>query len=211
MEGRLDAPSNCSAVQSSTYVGAGNPVPDGWYWPPARSRCEHGAVAGRERRDFTRHGGRPVDFGCCAARASAINGQPRDQAQWRSIGLSGHRSRQRCLGSCASSEALQTGREHGLGIVTDKLRLLWSPEQIAGWLKHTYLTEPLATGHQREHERPAQAVPAQGHRHLELLHRPRLNAVARQLNERPRKTLGFKTPAEGVPPDRYVDRLNPPS
>lgn len=24
------------------------------------------------------------------------------------------------------------------GIVADKLRLLWSPEQIAGWLKHTY-------------------------------------------------------------------------
>jgi len=24
------------------------------------------------------------------------------------------------------------------GVVTDKLRLLWSPEQIAGWLKHTY-------------------------------------------------------------------------
>jgi IS30 family transposase len=24
------------------------------------------------------------------------------------------------------------------GIVTEKLRLLWSPEQIAGWLKHTY-------------------------------------------------------------------------
>ena len=23
-------------------------------------------------------------------------------------------------------------------VVTDKLRLLWSPEQIAGWLKHTY-------------------------------------------------------------------------
>jgi IS30 family transposase len=23
-------------------------------------------------------------------------------------------------------------------IVTDKLRLLWSPEQIAGWLKHAY-------------------------------------------------------------------------
>ena len=23
-------------------------------------------------------------------------------------------------------------------IVTEKLRLLWSPEQIAGWLKHTY-------------------------------------------------------------------------
>jgi hypothetical protein len=24
------------------------------------------------------------------------------------------------------------------GIVADKLRLLWSPEQITGWLKHTY-------------------------------------------------------------------------
>jgi IS30 family transposase len=27
-------------------------------------------------------------------------------------------------------------------IVSDKLRLLWSPEQIAGWLKHTYPCEP---------------------------------------------------------------------
>lgn len=27
-------------------------------------------------------------------------------------------------------------------IVTDKLRLLWSPEQIAGWLKHTYPDDP---------------------------------------------------------------------
>jgi len=27
------------------------------------------------------------------------------------------------------------------GVVTDKLRLLWSPEQIAGWLKHTYPCE----------------------------------------------------------------------
>ena len=30
-------------------------------------------------------------------------------------------------------------------------------------------TQPLAARQQREHERPAQAVPAQGHRHLELL------------------------------------------
>jgi IS30 family transposase len=28
------------------------------------------------------------------------------------------------------------------GIVTEKLRLLWSPEQIAGWLKHTYPDDP---------------------------------------------------------------------
>ena len=36
----------------------------------------------------------------------------------------------------------------------------------------------------------------------------KLNAVARQLNERPRKTLGFHTPAD-VQPYRCVDRLNP--
>jgi IS30 family transposase len=28
------------------------------------------------------------------------------------------------------------------GIVADLLRMLWSPEQIAGWLKHTYPNEP---------------------------------------------------------------------
>jgi IS30 family transposase len=34
-------------------------------------------------------------------------------------------------------------------IVTDKLRLLWSPEQIAGWLKHTY---PCVDSHHVSHE-----------------------------------------------------------
>ena len=34
-------------------------------------------------------------------------------------------------------------------IVTDKLRLLWSPEQVAGWLKHTY---PRDENHQVSHE-----------------------------------------------------------
>ena len=35
------------------------------------------------------------------------------------------------------------------GVVTDKLRLLWSPEQIAGWLKHTY---PCDESHQVSHK-----------------------------------------------------------
>ena len=34
-------------------------------------------------------------------------------------------------------------------IVTDKLRMLWSPEQIAGWLKHTY---PRDESHRVSHE-----------------------------------------------------------
>ena len=33
--------------------------------------------------------------------------------------------------------------------MTDKLRLLWSPEQIAGWLKHTY---PRDESHRVSHE-----------------------------------------------------------
>src|SRR5258706_10778646 len=35
------------------------------------------------------------------------------------------------------------------GVVADKLRLLWSPEQIAGWLKHTY---PCDESHHVSHE-----------------------------------------------------------
>ena len=38
----------------------------------------------------------------------------------------------------------------------------------------------------------------------------KLNAIARQLNERPRKTLGYQTPAEMFSQYRCVDRLNPP-
>ena len=34
-------------------------------------------------------------------------------------------------------------------LVADKLRLQWSPEQIAGWLKHTY---PGDESHQVSHE-----------------------------------------------------------
>jgi len=34
-------------------------------------------------------------------------------------------------------------------IVTDNLRMLWSPEQIAGWLQHTY---PRDESHRVSHE-----------------------------------------------------------
>ncbi len=47
-------------------------------------------------------------------------------------------------GSCKLAENRALAR-----IVSDKLRMLWSPEQIAGWLKHTY---PRDESHHVSHE-----------------------------------------------------------
>ena len=83
MEGRLDASSDRPAVRSTAHVGAGHPVPDGWHSAARTSPLRNGADAGRERRDLARDGG-PIDsFDRRTARASAVDDQPRDQAQWR--------------------------------------------------------------------------------------------------------------------------------
>ena len=101
-------------------------------------------------------------------------------------------------------------------LVARKLRSHWSPAQIAGWLKPTY---PGGENHQVSHETIYRSLflQAQGVLKKSLLQylrsrrtmrRPKhasqkgeghgqiTNAVARQLNERTRKTLGFETPAE---------------
>ena len=52
-------------------------------------------------------------------------------------------------------------------------------------------TQPMAARQQREHDRPAQAVPAQGHRHLWVL-TSQAERGSQTMNERPRKTLATK-------------------
>ena len=58
--------------------------------------------------------------------------------------------------------------------------------------------QPLAAGHEREHERTPAPVLPEGHRPVALGHADDLAAVALALNTRPRKTLGWKTPAEAL-------------
>ena len=108
--------------------------------PAERHRAEV-ALTLAEREEISRAcGGRSIDPNDrCSARPSCIHRQPRDQAQrWTRV-LSGESSRSGRMGSGTSSQDLQAGENRALArIVTEKLRRLWSPEQIAGWLKHTY-------------------------------------------------------------------------
>ena len=63
-----------------------------------------GAVFGRKRRDLARAGDRRIDsLNRCTARSSAIDRQPRTEAQRRPRGLSSHSGRQRRLGSGTST------------------------------------------------------------------------------------------------------------
>ncbi len=54
---------------------------------------------------------------------------------------------------------------------------------------------PLATRHEREHQRPAAPVLPEGHRPVRWSAQD-LAAVAATLNNRPREALGWRTPAE---------------
>jgi hypothetical protein len=57
--------------------------------------------------------------------------------------------------------------------------------------------QPLAARHQREHQRPAPPyLPRSGD--LRQLDQTALDAIAAELNGRPRQTLGFKTPSQAL-------------
>jgi IS30 family transposase len=83
-----------------------------------------GRAASTVSREIKRNGGQEC------YRASRA-----DQAAW-------DRGRRPKISKLAENRALAR-------IVTDKLRMLWSPEQIAGWLQHTY---PRDESHRVSHE-----------------------------------------------------------
>ena len=103
--------------------------------------------------------------------------------------------------------------------VATKLLLQWSPERISGWLRQEFANVPSMTEHKAlsiatdlkvyfcDPQSPWQRGTNENTNGLLRQYFPKgtslshysqaaLNAIARRLNGRPRKTLGFTTPAE---------------
>ena len=89
--------------------------------------------------------------------------------------------------------------------MAQKLALQWSPEQISGWLKQQFPTDrDMRISHEAIYR--SLFVQTRGVLKKELGYFPRgtdlsrfsqayLNGIALRLNQRPRKTLAFETPA----------------
>ena len=111
--------------------------------PPARSRCDT-ALSLVEREEISRAMVEGQSIRSVAARLgrapSTVNREIKrngGQSDYRAIGAdSAAWDRALRPKHCKLVENIALAR-----IVTDKLRLLWSPEQIASWLKHTYPRE----------------------------------------------------------------------
>ena len=115
----------------------------------------------------------------------------------------------------ASAESAVKGFGHVLNRIEAQKRLSLTYDQGREMAAHQQLTfdtgvkvyfaDPhshLATRHQREHQRPAAAVPAQSS-DLSGFDQDELDKIAWKLNTRPRKSLGFKCPAELFTPDAF--------
>jgi hypothetical protein len=86
----------------------------------------------------------------CTTGTSTIDNQPGDQAQWWAPQLPGEPGRCSCLGPSEAPKCCKLVASRALAqTVAHKLRVLWSPQQIAGWLKQTY---PCDESHHVSHE-----------------------------------------------------------
>ena len=94
----------------------------------------------RARKDLPRRDGGTVGASDRpATTARTEHSEPRDPPQRRPLQLPGERGRSSRLGAGAAAEALERARNRALArAVAEKLRLEWSPYQVAGWLKRRY-------------------------------------------------------------------------
>ena len=161
----------------------------GGFRPPQRSRCPI-ALTLAEREEISRSVAEGQSIRSTAARLgrapSTISREIRrnggqgnyrateaDHAAWdRAL-------RPKCC-KLASNRALAQ-------VVTDKLRLLWSPEQIAGWLKHVY---PHDESHRVSHETIYRTlfIQARGALKKELLQHLRRTRAMRRSRHHTQKT-----------------------
>ena len=119
--------------------------------PPARSRCDK-ALTLAEREEISRGVVDRHSIRSIAARIGRApstisreinrNGGPEDYRATEADNAAWGRA-------CRPKRCKLVENRALAGVVADKLRLLWSPEQIAGWLKHTY---PCDESHHVSHE-----------------------------------------------------------
>src|SRR3984957_11817021 len=132
------------------------------------AKCLERAVS-TVSREVARHGGRP------AYRASQANGEAWQSALRPKRGLLSIHLKLR-------------------NIVASKLILDWSPKQISGWLKTQYPDDECMRGsNENTNGLLRQYFPKNAD--LTDYSQSALNKVALRLNQRPRQTLGFQTPA----------------
>ena len=157
MEGRLDAAPDCSSVQSRAYLGSRGSGQTGGIRPPQRSRCAI-ALTLAERQEISRSLAEGHSIRSIAAQLGRAPSTVSREIR-RNGGQADYRASE--ADNAAWDRALRPKRcklaeDRALArIVADKLRLLWSPEQIAGWLKAvlTRATRAIAC-----HTRPSTAA-----------------------------------------------------
>ena len=152
MEARLDAPPDRAAVQSGSYLGPRHSVADWWHSTTATEPSTI-ALTLAEREEISRAMAEGQSVRSIAARldraASTVSREIRRNGGPGEL-PSRPKQRSAAWNRALSSQGCKLSQDRALArIVADKLRLLWSPEQIAGWLKHTYPTTRATACHTR--------------------------------------------------------------